>query len=103
MERLQPAKDLTLQIFADNKTKEEGAVLVIPQSWNAKKTVLQDIKDKSNQGIRGIGNKTGSDTLKDATAASKYWWALPVAIIVGMLIFGLIIYWAIRGITRKDE
>ncbi|CAG8633355.1 9233_t:CDS:2, partial [Paraglomus occultum] len=60
LERLQPGKDLVLQIFADNKTREEGNILVIPQSWNAKKTVLQDIKDKSNEGIKNIGDKTGN-------------------------------------------
>ncbi|CAG8693524.1 8993_t:CDS:2 [Ambispora leptoticha] len=66
LERLQPHKDLVLQIFADNKTREEGHTLVIPQSWNAKKTILQDIKDRSNEGIKNIGDKTGSDTLKQA-------------------------------------
>jgi hypothetical protein len=68
---LQPHKDLILQV-ADNKTQEEGNTLVIPQTWNAKKTVLQDVKDKSNEGIKKVGDKTGSDALKQAANEGKY-------------------------------
>ena len=104
LERLQPHKDLVLQVLADNKTKEEnGQTLVIPQSWNAKKTVLQDIKDKSNEGIRNIGDKTGSDTLKNAADKGKFWWAMPLAIVISAIILGLTIYWTMKAIFSKNE
>ncbi|CAI2167590.1 8025_t:CDS:2 [Funneliformis geosporum] len=71
IERLQPHKDLILQVLADNKTKEEGHVLVIPQTWNAQKTVLQDVKDKSNEGIKNLGDKTGSEAWEEFQPQSK--------------------------------
>ena len=96
-------KKLDLKI-ADENTVGEGNILKIPHPWTADRTIGQKTTDKAFE----VGKKA-KETSKKATQTTgksvqktgekmQDWppWVLPTIIIVGVILFGGIIYWIFK-------